>query len=220
MPIQYMKKLNKSKYKVKKKVTNKKSKKLNKIVDRRKDKVGVIIKRRYKIIIVLISILMLGLIAKLIYMQVIKYDDYKVELKKLTKRIVDGPSTPRGRIYDRNGKIIVDNEAVKTISYRKQSMVTSKEEIALAYKLGNYIDVDYTKLTDDALRTFWVKTNLKKARAKIKDSEWQKVKERKMTSDEIYALEKKRVTDSEIEALTDDDREAAYIYYLMNKVQQ
>ena len=222
MPILYMKKLsknklNKSKYKVKKKQASKKSKKLNKIVDRRKDNIGIIIKRRYKIIIVLISILMLGLIAKLVYMQVIKYDDYKVELKRLTKRIVDGPSTPRGRIYDRNGKIIVDNEAVKTISYRKQSMVTSKEEIALAYKLGNYIDVDYTKLTDDALRTFWVKTNLKKARAKIKNSEWQKVKERKMTSDEIYALEKKRVTDAEIEALTDDDREAAYIYFLMNK---
>ena len=212
-----MKKINKSKYKIKKKNTNTKSKKLNKVVDRRKDKIDALITRRYRIIIVLISLLMMGLIIKLVYMQVIKYDDYKIELKKLTKRIVDGPSTPRGKIYDRNGKILVDNEAVKTISYRKQSMVTSKEEIALAYKLGNYIDVDYTKLTDDALRTFWVKTNLKKARAKIKDNEWQKVKERKMTSDDIYLLEKKRVTNEEIEALTDDDREAAYIYYLMNK---
>ena len=222
MPILYMKKLNKgklnkSKYKVKKKNTNKKSKKLNKVVDRRKDKIGIIIERRYKIIIVLILLLMIGLIAKIVYMQVIKYDDYKVELKRLTKKIVDGPSTPRGRIYDRNGKIIVDNEAVKTIYYKKQNMVTAKEEIALAYKLGNYIDVDYSKLTDDAIRTFWVKTNLKKARAKIKDKEWNKVKERKMTSDEIYALEKKRITNEELEALTDDDREAAYIYYLMNK---
>ena len=198
-------KINKSKYKVKKKNNNAKSKKLNKVVDRRKDKIGIIIERRYKIIIVLILLLMIGLIAK------------KVELKRLTKKIVDGPSTPRGRIYDRNGKIIVDNEAVKTIYYKKQNMVTAKEEIALAYKLGNYIDVDYSKLTDDAIRTFWVKTNLKKARAKIKDKEWNKVKERKMTSDEIYALEKKRITNEELEALTDDDREAAYIYYLMNK---
>ena len=63
-------------------------------------------------------------------MQVIKYDDYQVELKKLTKRIIDGDSTPRGRIYDRNGKIIVDNEAVKTIYYKKQSGVTTKEELS------------------------------------------------------------------------------------------
>ena len=212
-----MKKINKSKYKVKKKNPDKKSKKLNKVVERRKDKLNIIIERRYKIIIVLIAILMLGLVAKLVYMQVIKYDDYKIELKRLTKRIVDGPSTPRGRIYDRNGKIIVDNESVKTIYYKKQNMVTAKEEIALAYKLGNYIDVDYTKLSDDAIRTFWVKTNLKKARAKIKDSEWKKVKMRKMTSDDIYKLEKKRITDEELEKLTDDDREAAYIYFLMNK---
>ena len=193
MPILYMKKLkkskiNKSKYKVKKKNNNAKSKKLNKVVDRRKDKIGIIIERRYKIIIVLILLLMIGLIAKIVYMQVIKYDDYKVELKRLTKKIVDGPSTPRGRIYDRNGKIIVDNEAVKTIYYKKQNMVTAKEEIALAYKLGNYIDVDYSKLTDDAIRTFWVKTNLKKARAKIKDKEWNKVKERKMTSDDVQEI--------------------------------
>ena len=212
-----MKKINKSKYKVKKKNPDKKSKKLNKVVERRKDKLNIIVERRYKIIIVLIAILMLGLVAKLVYMQVIKYDDYKIELKRLTKRIVDGPSTPRGRIYDRNGKIIVDNESVKTIYYKKQNMVTAKEEIALAYKLGNYIDVDYTKLSDDAIRTFWVKTNLKKARAKIKDSEWKKVKMRKMTSDDIYKLEKKRITDEELEKLTDDDREAAYIYFLMNK---
>ena len=189
-----MKKINKSKYKVKKKNPDKKSKKLNKVVERRKDKLNIIVERRYKIIIVLIAILMLGLVAKLVYMQVIKYDDYKIELKRLTKRIVDGPSTPRGRIYDRNGKIIVDNESVKTIYYKKQNMVTAKEEIALAYKLGNYIDVDYTKLSDYAIRTFWVKTNLKKARAKIKDSEWKKVKMRKMTSDDIYKLEKKRIT--------------------------
>ena len=212
-----MKKLNKSKYKVKKKNNNTKSKKINKVVERRKDKLSIIVERRYKIIIVLISLLMLGLVAKLVFMQVIKYDDYKIELKRLTKKIVDGPSTPRGRIYDRNGKIIVDNEAVKTIYYKKQNMVTAKEEIALAYKLGNYIDVDYTKLTDDAIRTFWVKTNLKRARAKIKESEWKKVKMRKMTSDDIYKLEKKRITDEELEKLTDDDREAAYIYFLMNK---
>ena len=210
-------KLNKTKYKVKKKNTNKKRKKLNKVIDRRKDKISKIIGRRFIILIVFIPLLMLGLVAKLFYMQVMKYDDYKVELKRLTKKIVDGPSTPRGRIYDRNGKIIVDNEAVKTIYYKKQNMVTAKEEIALAYKLGNYIDVDYSKLTDDAIRTFWVKTNLKQARAKIKDKEWQKVKMRKMTSDDIYALEKKRITNEELEALTDDDREAAYIYYLMNK---
>lgn len=210
------KKLNKNKQV--KKVTNiKKKKPINKTVLRRKEKINLVIEKRYKIVIGLIILLMVMLLGKLFFMQVIKYDDYQVELKKLTKRIIDGDSTPRGRIYDRNGKIIVDNEAVKTIYYKKQSGVTTKEELALAYKVGNYIDVDSSKLTDDAIRTFWVKSNPKKARAKIKDKEWQKVKERKLTTDDIYELEKKRVTKEEIDSLSDDDKEAAYIYYLMNK---
>ena len=160
---------------------------------------------------------MLVLICKLFFMQIIRYEKYQVELKRLTKKIIDGDSTPRGRIYDRNGKIIVDNEAVKTISYKKPAGVTVKEELVLAYKIGEYIDVDYSKLTDDALRTFWVKSNLKKARSKIKEKEWQKVKERKMTSDDIYKLEKERITEEELNDLKEEDKEAAYIFFLMNK---
>lgn len=217
MQIDYMKKINKKRYEKKKKIINKKNKPINKTVERRKEKIGFVIERRYKFLIVLISILMLALIAKLVYMQVVKYDDYEVELKRLTKKIVDGQSTPRGRIYDRNGKIIVDNESVKTIYYKKVPGVTTKEELALSYKMADMIDVDYSKLNDDAIRTFWVQSNRKKARAKIKDKEWNKVKERKITSDDIYELEKKRVTDEELNALNERDREAAYIYYLMNK---
>ena len=212
-----MKKINKSKLKVKKKTAVKRKKPINKTEVRRKDKLEFIIEKRYKIIIGIIILLMLVLIGKLFFMQIIRYDKYQIELKRLTKKIIDGDSTPRGRIYDRNGKIIVDNEAVKTISYKKPSGVTVKEELALAYKIGKYIDVDYSKLTDDAIRTFWIKSNLKKARSKIKEKEWQKVKERKMTSDDIYALEKERITEEELNNLKEEDREAAYIYFLMNK---
>ena len=212
-----MKKINKSKLKVKKKTAVKRKKPINKTEVRRKDKLEFIIEKRYKIIIGIIILLMLVLIGKLFFMQIIRYDKYQIELKRLTKKIIDGDSTPRGRIYDRNGKIIVDNEAVKTISYKKSSGVTVKEELALAYKIGKYIDVDYSKLTDDAIRTFWIKSNLKKARSKIKEKEWQKVKERKMTSDDIYALEKERITEEELNNLKEEDREAAYIYFLMNK---
>ena len=144
-----MKKINKKRHEKKKKIIKKKNKPINKTVERRKEKIGSVIERRYKFLIVLISILMIALIAKLVYMQVVKYDDYEVELKRLTKKIVDGESTPRGRIYDRNGKIIVDNESVKTIYYKKLPGVTTKEELALSYKMADMIEVDYSKLNDD-----------------------------------------------------------------------
>ena len=45
-----------------------------------------------------------------------------------TIELIEGTSTPRGRIYDRNGKVIVDNEAVKTIVYKREAGTTVSEE--------------------------------------------------------------------------------------------
>ena len=45
----------------------------------------------------------------------IKNDYYKEKVTELQKKIVEGESTPRGRIYDRNYKLIVDNVPIKTI---------------------------------------------------------------------------------------------------------
>ena len=42
-------------------------------------------------------------------------------------------------IYDRNYNLLVDNEAVKTIYYKKKSGVKAKEEIELAYTIGDNI---------------------------------------------------------------------------------
>lgn len=212
-----MAKKNNKKKKIKTLTSKKIKKPINKKRNGRKDKIEKVVKRRYIILLIVILLLMISLITKLFYLQILKSSEYEVKLKELTEKIITSGSTPRGRIYDRNGKVIVDNEAVKTIYYKKPKGVRTDEEIALAYKIGKYIEVDYSKLSDDALRTFWVKSNYKKARAKITEKEWQKKKERKIDNDTIYKLEKKRVTDEELDALKHEDREAAYIYYLMNK---
>lgn len=177
----------------------------------------LIIEKRYKVLIIIIAIIMAILLFKIFYLQVIKKDYYDKQLTILTQDIIEGESTPRGKIYDRNGKVIVDNIGLKTISYKKPKGVTPTKEIQIAYKLANLIEVDYSKLSDDSLRDFWVKNNKEKANKKIKDEEWTKLEERKLTVDDIYELKKKRITDEELGKYQDVDKEAAYIYYLMNK---
>ena len=177
----------------------------------------LIIEKRYKVLIIIIAIIMAILLFKIFYLQVIKKDYYDKQLTILTQDIIEGESTPRGKIYDRNGKVIVDNIGLKTISYKKPKGVTATREIQMAYKLANLIEVDYSKLSDDSLRDFWVKNNKEKANNKIKDEEWTKLEERKLTVDDIYKLKKKRITDEELGKYQDVDKEAAYIYYLMNK---
>lgn len=196
----------------------KKSKKINKYktVDNNV-RIDKIIERRYKILIVFIIILMLILITKLFFMQVVNHEKYVSNLEELTYKVFYSGSTPRGRIYDRNGNVIVDNIALKTIYYKKPNNVRTSEEIAIAYKVANYIEVDYSKLNDYSLRQFWVESNRNLARKKITDEELQLLKERKITNDDIYKYKIERVTDDELNSFTDIDKEAAYIYYLMNK---
>ena len=176
-----------------------------------------IIEKRYKILVILIIIIMALLLVSLFYVQIIRNKHYSKKLETLTVNVIEGDSAPRGRIYDRNGNIIVDNVSVRKIYYKKPSKITTKEEIETAYKVAEYINVDYSKLTDKMLKKFWVLNNKEEAKKRITDKEWKKYENRKLTSDEIEDLKIERVTDEDLEDYEKLDKEACYIYNLMNK---
>lgn len=157
------------------------------------------------------------LLVRLFYVQIVKNKYYVDKLETLTQNIVEGESSPRGRIYDRNGNLIVDNTSVKTIYYKKPSKITTKEEIKLAYLVASYIEVDYSKLTLNMLKKFWILNNSNKADEKITSDEWKKLKLRKITKEEIEELKLERVTDEDLSIYNEIDKEACYIYNLMNK---
>ena len=179
--------------------------------------IKVEIEKRYNILTFIVIAVLLILVTSLFTIQVIGKEKYQKELKNLTKKIIYGQSAPRGRIYDRNGKLLVDNTPSKVIYYKKPSKVTTKDEIDIAYKLTNMINIDYSKLTDKDYKIFWIKNNQEKAKQKITDSEWKKLEERKLTADDIYNLKIERVTNEDLAQYKDIDKKAAYIYTLMNK---
>lgn len=179
-------------------------------------KINEIIEKRYNILIILIIIVMSILAFSLYNIQVLNHDYYVSKVKKLNQNIVYGNTAPRGRIYDRNGNLIVDNKGVKVIYYKKLAGMKTKDEINVAYLLAKLIDLDYSKMSLKELKDFWIKNNSKEASKLITDTEWLDLKKRKITSDDIYNLKIKRIS-SEIENYTELDKEAAYIYALMNK---
>ena len=174
------------------------------------------VEKRYSILIGLIIVIIVILATNLFIVQVIKHDFYVNKVSQLKQNIVTSTSTPRGRIYDRNGKIIVDNKAVKVIYYKKPSGVTTKEEIEVAYKVANMITLDYKNLTENNLRKFWVLNNSDLAKEKITAEEWQLLDERKLTSNDIESLKIERVSEEDLASYDKTDKTAAYIYFLMN----
>ena len=173
--------------------------------------------KRFKLIMILILLIFIFLFIFLFNIQVINYKQYNEKYVNSSENIIDGSTAPRGKIYDRNGKLIVDNKPVKTIYYKKLNGVTTKDEIALAYKLASLIDVDYHKITSNIKKDFWIRIHADKAKDKISEQELIKLKYRKLTGMDIERLKKERITDDELNSLSSDDLEAAYIYYLMNK---
>ncbi len=176
-----------------------------------------IIEKRYNILIGLIILVMCVLFINLFYIQVLQTDKYKKEVEETTQNIVEGSTAPRGRIYDRNHKLIVDNTPSKIIYYKKPNSITTEEEIDLAYEVSDLIAVDFSKITEKNLKKFWLAKYPNKAKKKITNKEWQQLEERKITSDDINERQLKRITEEELNDFTDRDREAAMIYTLMNK---
>ena len=193
---------------------NKKYKKKYKVID--KIKLETIILKRYNIMIFLVILLNSILLIKLYKVQVVDKSYYVKEEEKLNKQLVSGNSAPRGRIYDRNGKIIVDNVPVKTITYKKLSNTSINDEVQLSYKLANIIDIDYNNIKDNDLKNFWIINNSELANKKITDDEYSDLKSRKLTNNDINELKLSRITDSELNSFSELDKKAAYIYKLMN----
>jgi cell division protein FtsI/penicillin-binding protein 2 len=173
------------------------------------------IEKRYKVLIVLIIMLLGTLTGYLFYVQIIKNNYFKEKVTEATVKIVEGDSAPRGRIYDRNGRLIVDNIAVKTITYKKNGLNT-KQEIELAYKLGKILEIEYKKLTENDKKVFWIKTHSEEAKNLITQEEYDLLSERKITNEDIEKYKMERVPKEELEKYNEQDIEAAYIYKLMN----
>ena len=93
---------------------------------------------------------------------------------------------PRGRIYDRNNKLLVDNRLVAVLCYFRPNNISSNNLIDLAYKLSSLIDFDYSKLTDRTIKEFYLLLNDNDDL--ISDIEWDKYYNREISYSDIYEL--------------------------------
>lgn len=177
---------------------------------------NIITNKRFIVLSIITIIFFLIIVYKLYNVQIINNNKYKNSLDSLTIKTVTSTSVPRGRIYDRNYNLLVDNVGVKTIYYRRVTGTSVSDQIKLAYTLAENIEVDFSKLDIINLKEFYFINNEEKVNKKITDKEIEKYKSRKITKNELYQMKLERITDEELSSYSDLDKEAAYIYFLMN----
>jgi len=175
-----------------------------------------VVEKRFNILVGIIIVLFSIVAFKLFSVQLIQYEKYEQLALESATNIIEGSSAPRGRIYDRNYNILVDNVPVKTIYYKKNKGTTTKEEIELAKTMADLIELDYSKLNTTNLKEYWLVINSDKAKKLITKEEYRKLSERKLTNEDLYKLKLERITDEELGKFSEQDKKVAYIYYLMN----
>lgn len=174
-----------------------------------------VINRRYVFLFWLIIGSFFLLTISFFKVMIIDNEKYNKLLDELTYDVVLGSSPPRGRILDRNHNVIVDNKAVNTIVYKRRKGTNYKDMIKLAYKVYSHLDLDYSKVSNRAIREFYLynsKTNLDEL---ISKEEWELYDMKKLSSLELEEFKLERISEEDLLNLSEEDLKVAYLFYLM-----
>lgn len=171
---------------------------------------------RMNILFFAIFIVFSMLIFRLGYMQIVKGEDYVRDLER-KEEVPVNTSVPRGRMYDRYGRILVDNHPENAITYTKMQTTTTEEMLDIAKKLAQLIEQPTKRVTLRDKQDFWILQNHDAAYAKITKAEEDKIRaQENITTSQINAeidkLVRERITNDELLQLTEADLEVLAIY--------
>ncbi|MFJ6265702.1 peptidoglycan D,D-transpeptidase FtsI family protein [Lysinibacillus xylanilyticus] len=156
------------------------------------------------------------LIFRLGYMQIVKGEDYVRDLERKEEVSVN-TSVPRGRMYDRYGRILVDNQPENAITYTKMQATKTDEILDIAEKLAQLIEQPTNRVTLRDKQDFWIIKNHDAAYKKVTEAEKKKIsaQENVQTSQinaQIDKLVRERITNEELLQLTEKDLEVLAIF--------
>lgn len=153
------------------------------------------------------------LILRLGVVQIVYGDDYKREVERTEEITVANP-VPRGKMYDRNGKLIVGNTPKKAITYTNYGS-DQEEMLQVAERLAQLIDVPPDKVQERDKKDYWILKNRERADKKVTEEEKKKYKEKYEGEEydkKIYKLQLERITEEDLNELTPQDLEIIAIY--------
>ncbi|PEJ56942.1 penicillin-binding protein [Bacillus sp. AFS017336] len=168
----------------------------------------------------LVFVLFSFLILKLGVVQIVKGEDYKSELERTENMTVD-QAVPRGKILDRNGKVVVDNKPLRTITYTRKKGTTSGELLQMATKLKTFIKMPTNKITERDRKDFWLLKNPEDAKMLVSKQEDKELKAQNKDDDAgynkaYYNLQLDKITEADMNSFSPNDLQILAIYKQMS----
>ena len=160
---------------------------------------------RLNVMLIGIFVLFAILILRLSYLQLVQGDMFS-DLVNATETTIVKESVPRGLIVDSEGELMVSNEALPAISYTRGQDTSGEDMARTAQNLAKYIAIDFEDVSDRDLQDYFVAANTDVINDRLTDDE------AAAADDEIYAIQVSKVTDDDLNGLSDQDKEAAVIF--------
>ena len=156
---------------------------------------------RLNVIFFVIFALFSVLVIQLGIVQILQGEAYQEEIDKTIQDISKSP-VPRGKMFDRNGNIIVDNEALYSITYTPPKRAQAEDKLKMAQKLKDFITIDdekIKKLTDRNKKEYFYLINKEEVVKRLTDEE------KELDDLKQYNIMLDRITEEEISDLTEED---------------
>lgn len=164
------------------------------------------------ILFFVVFILFSLLILRLGIVQIVYGDDYKREIDR-KENVTVNTSVPRGKILDRNGKIVVGNKPLNAITYTRPKNIKQEDILKVAEDLAKLIKkdtkADFKAITERDKKDFWILKHPDEAEAKVSKAE---IKKLKNDNSKIYKLTLDRITEKEFNSFTKQELEVLAIY--------
>lgn len=174
------------------------------------EKIRNTMNKRISFIFGIIVFIFAIIVLRLGYLQIAQGSHYK-QLIKNSENLTVNEAVPRGRILDRNGKVLVDNASKKAITYARGRKTSQSEVLKTAEKLSKLIKMDTDKITDRDKQDYWIQLHPNKAKSLMKN-EQVLLDDGNITQDEYDDALYNKVGKNQINSLNDKDLQILAIY--------
>ncbi|WP_164668599.1 peptidoglycan D,D-transpeptidase FtsI family protein [Virgibacillus doumboii] len=186
------------------------------MVEKKKKKRKAQLPFRLNILFFIVFLLFSVLILQLGVVQILNGEEFQAEINRTDKDYTEKP-VPRGKIYDRNHNLIVDNNPQYSITYTPAKGTQAKERLDVAEKLSEYISMDPGKdgdynVTERNKKEYWYLKNTEEAKDRLTAKEIEE-----METSEEYSTILERIKKEEIDNFTDHQLEVMAIKKEMDK---
>jgi len=174
---------------------------------------------RVNILFFIIFLVFSVLIIQLGVTQILNGEAFQQEIDRTVDETVETPA-PRGKIYDSNYDVVVNNQPVYAITYTPAKGVTAEERLEVAEKLAQLISMDSPDyidgITERNQKEYWYLKNRDEADTRFDNAYTDEEKEA-MDNGEVYNATLDLITEEEISGLTTEQLEVIAIKKEMDK---